>query len=179
MKDLKNIDEFEAYAAREFFKNHKVYRYHTVKIDDMDDNKVRQIIHWYCEENNLIDEYSCFHSREHNLWVGRKHLGKTIKVTVDRPLGSHHPNHKDIVYPVNYGYYEEIFAPDGEKQDVYILGIYELVSCFTGKIIAIIHRLNDIEDKWVVAPEEFIFSKDDIIEATKFQEQYFEIEVII
>lgn len=29
-------------------------------------------------------------------------------------------------------------APDGEEQDVYILGVYEAVEKFTGKVIAII-----------------------------------------
>ena len=35
---------------------------------------------------------------------------------VDRPLGSYHPEHKDMYYPVNYGYIEGIMAPDGEEQ---------------------------------------------------------------
>lgn len=34
-------------------------------------------------------------------------IGNIVKVTVDRPLGSYHPKHKDIYYPVNYGYIEE------------------------------------------------------------------------
>ena len=50
-------------------------------------------------------------------------LGKIVRVTVDRPLGSCHPNDKDIVYKVNYGYIEGIIAPDGEEQDAYILGV--------------------------------------------------------
>ena len=43
-------------------------------------------------------------------------IGEVVKVIVDRPLGSYHPNHKDIYYPVNYGYDEGIIAPDGEEQ---------------------------------------------------------------
>lgn len=31
-------------------------------------------------------------------------IGKIVTVTVDRPLGSCHPEHKDIYYPINYGY---------------------------------------------------------------------------
>jgi len=71
-------------------------------------------------------------------------LGKLVTVTVDRPLGSYHPKHKDIHYPVNYGYIEGIIAPDGEEQDAYILGIDIPLEKFTGKVIAIIHRLDDI-----------------------------------
>ena len=80
-------------------------------------------------------------------------LGKIVKVVVDRPLGSVHPNHKDIVYTVNYGYVPKIMAGDGEEQDAYILGVDVPLSEFTGKVVAVIHRKNDIEDKWVVAPE--------------------------
>nr|WP_307998360.1 hypothetical protein [uncultured Merdimonas sp.] len=47
-------------------------------------------------------------------------LGKIVKVTVDRPLGSCHPKHPDICYPVNYGYVKGVMAADGEEQDVYI-----------------------------------------------------------
>lgn len=43
-------------------------------------------------------------------------IGKIVKVTVDRPLGSYHPKHKDIYYPINYGYIEGIIALDGEEQ---------------------------------------------------------------
>ena len=50
-----------------------------------------------------------------------KVIGQTVRVVVERPLGSTHPNHKNIVYPVNYGYIEGIIAPDGEEQDAYIL----------------------------------------------------------
>ena len=88
-----------------------------------------------------------------------KWIGEIVTVTVDRPLGSCHPRHPDIYYPINYGYIEGIMAPDGEEQDVYILGVDEPVKEFTGKIIAIIHRMNDIEDKWVVAPVGLSFSK--------------------
>ena len=46
-------------------------------------------------------------------------IGTVVKVTVDRPLGSYHPEHKDMYYPINYGYVEGIIAPDGEEQDAY------------------------------------------------------------
>ena len=106
-------------------------------------------------------------------------LGRIVPVTVDRPLGSYHPKHPDLYYPVNYGYIEGIMAPDGEEQDAYILGVDIPVKIFTGKVIAIIHRRDDVENKWVVAPEEMTFSKQEIEELTRFQEQYFDSEVII
>ena len=85
-------------------------------------------------------------------------LGKIVKVTVDRPMGTYHPKHKDIYYPINYGYIVGIMAPDGEEQDVYILGVNKPVEEFIGKVIAIIHRLNDVEDKWVVSHHEIYLS---------------------
>lgn len=96
-----------------------------------------------------------------------------VKVTVDRPLGSKHPEY-DMIYPVNYGYIEGIFADDGEEQDAYILGIDESLSEFEGKLIAIVHRLNDNEDKWVVAPDGMNFTEDEIRLQLHFQEQYFD-----
>jgi len=106
-------------------------------------------------------------------------LGKIVKVTIDRPLGSFHPEHKDLYYPVNYGFVEGILGGDGEYQDAYVLGITEPLTEFTGKVIAIIHRLNDVEDKWVVAPPEITFTKDQIYNQVQFQEQYFDIEILM
>ena len=100
-----------------------------------------------------------------------------IKVIIDRPLGTYHPKHKDIFYTVNYGYIEDIIAPDGEEQDAYVLGVGEPVSEFTGKLIAVIERLDDVEEKWVVAPENSIFTKEEIMDQVNFQEQYFKSEV--
>ena len=104
-------------------------------------------------------------------------IGQIVKVIVDRPLGSNHPEHKDLYYPINYGFIEGIIAPDGEAQDAYILGVDKPVSEFTGKIIAVIRRFNDVEEKWVVAAENSVFSKEEIAEQVKFQEQFFESEI--
>ena len=100
------------------------------------------------------------------------------KKTIFRPIGSYHPEYKDTYYPINYGYVEGIIAPDGEEQDAYILGITEPVKEFIGKVIAIIHRYDDVEEKWVVAPENASFTKDEIIEQVKFQEQYLNLPAI-
>ena len=106
-------------------------------------------------------------------------IGKTVTVTVDRPLGSFHPKHPDIFYSINYGYVEGIIAPDGEEQDAYIIGVDIPMETFTGDVIAIIHRRDDVEDKWVVAPTGISFSEDEIRRLTHFQEQYFDIQILI
>lgn len=104
-------------------------------------------------------------------------IGEIVKVIVDRPLGSYHPKHKDIYYPINYGYIEGIMASDGEEQDAYILGVNKPVKEYVGKVIAIVHRFDDVEEKWVVAPENVSFVADEIMEQIRFQEQYFKVEI--
>ena len=106
-------------------------------------------------------------------------LGKTVKVIIDRPLGTYHPKHKDLYYPINYGYIEGIIAPDGEEQDAYVLGVDVPVREFEGRIIAIIKRFDDVEEKWVVAPEDMTFTKEEIMKQVEFQEKYFKTEIII
>lgn len=101
----------------------------------------------------------------------REMLGKTVRVTVDRPMGY---DHKGLLYPVNYGYIPGLMAGDGEEQDAYILGIHEPVSSFEGQVVGAIRRKNDVEDKLIVAPAGMVFHQGQIAEATRFQEQYFD-----
>ena len=104
-------------------------------------------------------------------------IGNKVKVIVDRPLGTCHPKFKDVLYAVNYGYIEGVIAPDGEEQDAYVLGIDKPLKEFTGVLIAVIHRLNDVEDKWIVAPEGIEFTKEEIMKEVEFQEKYFKKEI--
>ena len=104
-------------------------------------------------------------------------IGSIVRVIVDRPLGTFHPKHKDIYYSVNYGYIPDVLAPDGEEQDAYILGINKPMKEFVGRVIAIIHRFDDVEEKWVVAPENSSYTKDEIMRQVAFQEQYFRTEI--
>ena len=95
-------------------------------------------------------------------------------VKMDRPLGSVHPDVPTMVYPVNYGYVEGIMAKDGEEQDAYVLGIDVPLDEFTGKRIAIVHRNDDIEDKWIIVPENIMYTRQQIADMIHFQEQYFD-----
>ena len=134
------------------------------------------------EEGELIEEFGYPNQRfvlHANKSADNVIIGTTVTVTVDRPLGSYHPEYKDIYYPINYGYIEGIMAPDGEEQDAYILGVNEPVDKFTGKIIAIVHRKDEIEEKWVVVPDGITFSKEEIRRQIYFQEQYFDSEIVM
>lgn len=100
-------------------------------------------------------------------------IGTIVNGVIDRPLGSAHPNHPDMIYPINYGYVEGVFAPDGEEQDVYVLGADEPLQTFEGRVIAIYHRFDDIEDKWIVSLDGSDYTDEEILEAIRFQEKYY------
>lgn len=108
-------------------------------------------------------------------------LGKTVSVKIDRPVGTRHPKHEGLVYPINYGFVEGLFAGDGEEQDVYVLGIENKpISSFEGVVIAVIERLDDNEDKWVAVPRELVGTpicyECNIMHEISFQEQFYKSE---
>ena len=105
-------------------------------------------------------------------------IGKTVRGVVDRPIGSRHPKQKDMIYPVNYGYVEGVFAEDGEEQDVYVLGTDQPLAAFEGTVIAVYHRLDDVEDQWIVSLDGTDYSDEEILDAIRFQEQYFKGKLI-
>lgn len=101
------------------------------------------------------------------------YLNKIVNVLMDRPLGSRHPKY-NFIYPVNYGYIPNTVAPDGDELDVYVLGVFEPLKSFKGKVIAILHRTNDDDDKLIVVPENHPgYSNEQIDALTEFQERYF------
>lgn len=104
-------------------------------------------------------------------------IGSIVRVIVDRPMGSYHPRYENICYPINYGYVPGALAADGEEQDAYILGVDKPVDEFIGRVIAIIHRSDDVEEKWVVAPDGVSFTRDEIMAAVDFQERFFHSEI--
>ena len=104
-------------------------------------------------------------------------LRKTVTVSIDRLLGSTHPKW-GFAYPVNYGFIPNTKSGDGEEIDAYVLGVNEPLKKFTGKCIAIIHRLDDDDDKLALAPEGMNFSDDEIRAATEFQERYFKSVIV-
>lgn len=96
------------------------------------------------------------------------------KIIIDRPLGSCHPAFPDLIYPLNYGYIPDTLAGDGKEQDVYLMGVHTPVEDFGPvKLVAIVHRLDDVEDKYVVAPLDKKFTEEEINLAVYFQERYF------
>lgn len=107
----------------------------------------------------------------------KEYIGKDINIKIDRKLGSKHPKH-GFIYPVNYGYVPNTISGDGEELDCYLLGVFEPVDEYTGKCIAVIHRINDDDDKLVISPDSREFSNSEIDALTEFQERFFEHEII-
>lgn len=107
----------------------------------------------------------------------KEYLGKEVYVKMDRPMGTRHPKH-GFIYPVNYGYIPNTISGDGEELDAYVLGTFEPLEEFKGMVIAIIHRLNDDDDKLVVVPSGKQYSDDQILALTEFQERWFKVEII-
>ena len=111
-----------------------------------------------------------------NIVNGKDFLDKIVTVKMDRPLGTAHPKH-GFIYEVNYGYIENTLSGDGEELDAYVLGEFAPLETFEGEVKAIIHRINDVEDKWIVAPENASFSKEQIMEKVTFQERFFDVKI--
>ena len=108
----------------------------------------------------------------------KSYLGKTVTIKIDRPVGYiHNKENYSLTYPINYGYIPDVIGGDGEELDVYLLGVKEPVKEYECEIIAIAHRHNDVEDKLVGAPIGIKFSRDEIENAIRFQEQYYDNEV--
>lgn len=105
-------------------------------------------------------------------------LRRLVHVVVDRPLGSVHPEHSDIVYGVNNGFVQNVIGADGESQDAYILGVDKPITEFDGVVIAVLHRIDDNEYKWIVAPSGYEVSDEYIMEKIEFIEKYFITELI-
>ncbi len=108
----------------------------------------------------------------------KSYLGKVVDIKIDRPVGYVHQKEKySLTYPINYGYIPGVLGGDGEELDVYLLGMDKPVSEYRAKVIGIVHRENDVEDKLIAAPESMIFNQAQIAEAIHFQEKYYKTNV--
>lgn len=115
--------------------------------------------------------------KEKNMTNSQDFLGKIVTVKMDRPLGSVHPKH-GFVYEVNYGFIPGTTYGDGEELDAYVLGVHKPLGTFSGRVVAIIHRTNDKDDKLVVMEDGRNYTDDQIRALTEFQEQWFVSEII-
>ena len=128
--------------------------------------------------NDYVDgkaEFISYTLRKAMVW---SFLGKTVTMKTDRPLGYvHRKSGYELVYPLNYGYIPGVLGGDGEELDVYLLGVNEPVESFTGRIIGIAHRSDDVEDKLIMAPPDMNFTREEVEHAVYFQEQYYDTHI--
>jgi inorganic pyrophosphatase len=157
-----NLDEI-----RDLFRDFNIQRIRHID-DCYDQGQIKHIKHYYITATYDKEEVKLDYS---NI------IGKTVKGKIDRPLGTKHPRFDKLTYPINYGYVEGVMANDGAEQDIYLLGVDHPVETYEGVVIAVLHRYNDIEDKWIVAPKGRNFTDEEILEQVYFQEKYFDIEL--
>lgn len=110
--------------------------------------------------------------RKATVW---SYLGKKVHIEIDRPVGYVHKKDKySLTYPINYGYIPGVLGGDGEELDVYLLGVDEPVREADCRVIGVVHRRNDCEDKLIAAPEGMDFTAQEMARAVRFQEQWYD-----
>ena len=108
-----------------------------------------------------------------SLKLARTFLGKKVHLKFDQPVGSSYKPHNIDSYPINYGYVPDVLAPDGDDLDAYLLNVSEPLKEADGICIAIIHRLNDDDDKLVVVPDGEQLTDEEILNQVSFQEHLY------
>ena len=53
-------------------------------------------------------------------WTTLEELIASSEIVIDRPRGSRHPRHPEIIYPLDYGYLADTTSPDGDGIDVWL-----------------------------------------------------------
>ena len=117
---------------------------------------------------------------EERVALVKGYLGKIVQIGIDRPIGYvHHKENSDrvLVYPINYGYIPDVLGGDGEELDVYLYGVDEAVTEYQGRIVGIVYRENDVEDKLIMAPDGVYPTAEEMASAIHFQEQYYRTRV--
>ena len=101
----------------------------------------------------------------------KDYLGKEVYVKIDRQLGSKHPKH-GLIYMLNYGFIPNTVSGDGEELDAYLVGEFEPIPFSKGKVIAIIHRTNNDDDKLIVSKDGKDYSDDAIRHLRNFKKDF-------
>ncbi len=137
------------------------YRYRGKAYNDIKDKKlVQSLDYFFCAMEAGRPDYG-------------EIIGRRVRGTVDRPMGTAHPRHPEMIYPLNYGYVDGVFAGDGGEQDVYLFGTDRPLERFEGRVIAVYHRFDDVEDKWIVSLDGEDVPDERILGEISFQEQFF------
>lgn len=112
-----------------------------------------------------------------SLILAKSFLNQIVEVSIDKPLGCIYSKFKTY-FEVNYGFIPNTLAPDGKELDAYVLKVDKPLEKFTGRVVAIIHRINDDDDKLIVIPDGQSITDDEIEKLTEFQEKWFKHEIV-
>lgn len=106
-------------------------------------------------------------------------MSRLINVTIDRPIG--YRNEQGTIYPINYGYVENIIGGDGEEQDAYIISntVNGPIESFEGVLIAIVKRHDDHETKWIISTPGETYTTEELNDKVQFIEQYFDTSIYL
>lgn len=105
-----------------------------------------------------------------SLEMCKEYLGKKVQIKIDQPYGTFY---KNALYECNYGYVPNTLAPDGDELDAYYLGPKVPLEEVEGICIAIIHRLDDDDDKLILVEEGVKMTDEEIDNTVNFREKYF------
>jgi inorganic pyrophosphatase len=78
-------------------------------------------------------------------WSDLEELVAAHDLVIDRRRGSPHPNHPEMIYPLDYGYIEGTTAGDGAGIDVWLGSLAQ--SSLTGILLTLDHVKKDAEIK--------------------------------
>lgn len=113
--------------------------------------------------------------KSQSLEMCKEYLGKKVELVIDQPYGTYY---KNAFYTENYGNIPGTLAPDGCELDAYFVGPKEPLEKAEGIVIAIIHRLDDDDDKLIVVPEGVSMTDEEIDAAVNFREKFFKHEIV-
>lgn len=108
-----------------------------------------------------------------------QYIGRDIEAKIDQPMGSSHLKYPETIYPVNYGFIPNTISGDDEELDCYILGEDKPLTTYKGKCVAVIHRLEEDDDKLIIVPFDRKITKKQIEEETYFMEKYFKSVIVM
>ena len=164
-------------AVYKLFNANNITKYynicHTFDIVDAAE-RMMESIHY---DNSSI-EHKAYEMMKRLIFQERlnEYLGQTVEVVIDKPINY---IEDDMTYIQNYGHLLNLKTPDNKFQEAYVIGIDKPIKSFNGKVIAIINRINEGEDKLVVCDESKSFNKDEILEMVNFLEKNFKSKIVL
>ncbi len=100
-------------------------------------------------------------------------LGKSVKITIDRPIGFIDSKISQLMYTINYGYIKQL-----EYKNVCIVGVDKPIKSFIGNVIAVLYKKNNIKNILIIVSERNDYSIEEIEKEIKFKERIDDYEII-